>query len=245
LAFNVPSNLSWWIIVVGAVVAIGISKMAFGGLGKNLFNPALAGRVFLLISFPQQMTSWPLSSQGFMNVDATTGATPLGLIKSAMTNGQNPADIAGLPDYLQLMLGDRGGSLGEAAALAIVLGGIIMLVRKVITWHIPLTFIGTVFIFAAILHWVNPNIYIAPEFHLLAGGLLLGAVFMATDMVTSPMSSWGKIIFGIGCGLLTIIIRIWGSYPEGVSFAILIMNGFVPLINKGFKPKRFGAKAVV
>jgi electron transport complex protein RnfD len=244
LAFNVPSNLSWWIIVIGAAVAIGISKMAFGGLGKNLFNPALVGRVFLLISFPQQMTSWPLPNQGFMNVDATTGATPLALIKSAMANGQNPADIVGLPNYLQLMLGDRGGSLGEVAALAIILGGIIMLARKVITWHIPVTFIGTVFIFAAILHWVNPNLYIAPEFHLLTGGLLLGAIFMATDMVTSPMSVWGKIIFGIGCGLLTIIIRIWGSYPEGVSFAILIMNGFVPLINKGFKPKRFGMKAV-
>ncbi len=244
LAFNVPSNLSWWIIVIGAIVAIGISKMAFGGLGKNLFNPALVGRVFLLISFPQQMTSWPLPNQGFMNVDATTGATPLGLIKSAMANGQNPADIVGLPDYLQLMLGDRGGSLGEVAALAIILGGIIMLARKVITWHIPVTFIGTVFIFAAILHWVNPDLYIAPEFHLLTGGLLLGAIFMATDMVTSPMSIRGKIIFGIGCGLLTIIIRIWGSYPEGVSFAILIMNAFVPLINKGFKPKVFGAKAV-
>lgn len=244
LAFNVPSNLPWWIIVIGATVAIGISKMAFGGLGKNLFNPALVGRVFLLISFPQQMTSWPLPNQGFMNVDATTGATPLGLIKSAMANGQNPADIVSLPNYLQLMLGDRGGSLGEVAALAIILGGIILLVRKVITWHIPITFIGTVFIFAAILHWMNPNLYIAPEFHLLTGGLLLGAIFMATDMVTSPMSSWGKIIFGIGCGLLTIIIRIWGSYPEGVSFAILIMNGFVPLINKGFKPKRFGLKII-
>lgn len=244
LAFNVPSNLPWWIIIIGAAVAIGISKMAFGGLGKNLFNPALVGRVFLLISFPSQMTSWPLPNQGFMNVDATTGATPLALIKSAMANGQNPAEIVGLPNYLQLMLGDRGGSLGEVAALAIILGGIIMLARKVITWHIPVTFIGTVAVFAAILHWVNPNLYIAPEFHLLTGGLLLGAIFMATDMVTSPMSVWGKVVFGVGCGLLTIIIRIWGSYPEGVSFAILIMNAFVPLINKGFKPKRFGAKMV-
>ena len=240
LAFNVPSNLSWWIILIGAVVAIGVSKMAFGGLGKNLFNPALVGRVFLLISFPQQMTTWTLPSQGFLNVDATTGATPLGLIKAALANGENPAEIVGLPSYLDMMLGNMGGSFGEVAALAIILGGIIMLVRKVITWHIPITFIGTSFVFAAILHFVNPNLYIAPEFHILTGGLLLGAIFMATDMVTSPMSSWGKVIFGIGCGLLTILIRVWGSYPEGVSFAILIMNAFVPLINKGFKPKRFG-----
>jgi electron transport complex protein RnfD len=240
LAFNVPSNLSWWIILIGAVVAIGVSKMAFGGLGKNLFNPALVGRVFLLISFPQQMTTWTLPSQGFINVDATTGATPLGLIKAALANGENPTEIVGLPSYLDMMLGNMGGSFGEVAALAIILGGIIMLVRKVITWHIPITFIGTSFVFAAILHLVNPNLYIAPEFHILTGGLLLGAIFMATDMVTSPMSSWGKVIFGIGCGLLTILIRVWGSYPEGVSFAILIMNAFVPLINKGFKPQRFG-----
>ena len=249
LAFNVPSNLSWWIIVIGAVVAIGISKMAFGGLGKNLFNPALVGRVFLLISFPQQMTSWPLpnlSSRfllGANAVDATTGATPLALIKQAMANGENVTVLVNkLPTYAQLLIGERGGSLGEVAVLAIILGGIIMLVRKVISWHIPTTFIGTVFIFAGILHWVNPSLYITPEFHILTGGLLLGAIFMATDMVTSPMSNWGKIIFGVGCGLLTILIRVWGSYPEGVSFAILIMNAFVPLINKGLKPRRFGNK---
>jgi electron transport complex protein RnfD len=246
LAFNVPSDLSWWIVVIGAVVAIGIGKMAFGGLGKNPFNPALVGRVFLLISFPQQMTHWPLPKllffgSGATAVDATTGATPLALIKQAMKNGQNPTELLDkLPSYAQLLLGEHGGSLGEVAALAIIFGGIILLVRKVITWHIPVTFIGTVFVFAAVLHWVNPTLYITPEFHILAGGLLLRAIFMATDMVTSPMSCWGKIIFGVGCGLLTILIRVWGSYPEGVSFAILIMNAFVPLINKGFKPKRFG-----
>jgi len=224
--------------------------MAFGGLGKNLFNPALVGRVFLLISFPQQMTSWPLPNRifpgtdalsGATTVDATTGATPLALIKQAIKDGQNPNEILDtLPNYAQMLIGEHGGSLGEVAALAIILGGIIMLIRKVITWHIPITFIGTVFVFAAVLHLVNPSLYITPEFHILTGGLLLGAIFMATDMVTSPMSNWGKIIFGVGCGLLTILIRIWGSYPEGVSFAILIMNAFVPLINKGFKPKRFG-----
>ncbi|MDR1181459.1 MAG: RnfABCDGE type electron transport complex subunit D [Bacteroidales bacterium] len=245
LAFNVPSNLSWWIIIIGAVVAIGISKMAFGGLGKNLFNPALVGRVFLLISFPQQMTSWPLPSQGFTNVDAVTGATPLAIIKTAMDAGRDATQLLKeLPSYAQLLIGERGGSLGEIAALAIIAGGLLLLIRKIISWHIPVTFIGTVFIFASILHLINPALYITPQFHILTGGLLLGAIFMATDMVTSPMSNLGKIVFGIGCGLLTILIRVWGSYPEGVSFAILIMNAFVPLINKGCKPKRFGAKTI-
>jgi electron transport complex protein RnfD len=248
LAFNVPSNLPWWIIVIGAVVSIGIGKMAFGGLGKNLFNPALVGRVFLLISFPQQMTSWPKPLEGlkeFMSLDATTGATPLAMIKSAMKSNIDASQLINeLPSYAQLLIGERGGSLGEVASIAILLGGALMLVRKVISWHIPVTFIGTVFVFSAILHCINPSMYITPEFHILTGGLLLGAIFMATDMVTSPMSSWGKIVFGIGCGLLTILIRVWGSYPEGVSFAILIMNAFVPLINKGLKPRRFGAKPV-
>ncbi len=249
LAFNVPSNLHWAIIIVGALVAIGVSKMAFGGLGKNIFNPAIVGRVFLLISFPQQMTTWPkpiTKMSEFMSLDATTGATPLAVIKSAMNKGEDVSALTSqLPDYMQLLLGDRGGSLGEVAAAAIILGGIILLARKVITWHIPVSFIGTVFVFATILHLANPQLYIAPSYHLLSGGLLLGAIFMATDMVTSPMSAWGKIIFGFGCGLLTICIRVWGSYPEGVSFAILLMNAVTPLINKGFKPKRFGEKVVV
>jgi electron transport complex protein RnfD len=251
LAFNVPSSLPFWIIIIGAMVAIGMGKMVFGGLGKNPFNPALVGRVFLLISFPKQMTDWPLPKRVFWKMDALsgatttdaiTGATPLAQIKAAMANGENVTELLDkFPNYAQqLLLGEHGGSLGEVAALAIILGGIFMLIRKVITWHVPTAFIGTAFVFAALLHWANPALYITPEFHILAGGLLLGAIFMATDMVTSPMSNWGKIIFGIGCGLLTILIRIWGSYPEGVSFAILIMNGFVPLINKGFKPKRFG-----
>ncbi|MDR1792938.1 MAG: RnfABCDGE type electron transport complex subunit D [Bacteroidales bacterium] len=248
LAFNLPSNISCGIVIVGAIVAIGISKMLFGGLGKNPFNPALVGRVFLLISFPTQMTSWPKPLEklsNFFSLDAQTGATPLGAVKQAVAKGENLADVLkGLPDYMQLMLGDRGGSLGEVAIIAILLGGIFMLIRKVITWHIPVSFIGTTFVFALILHLIDPQIYIAPSYHLLFGGLMLGAVFMATDMVTSPMSAWGKIVFGIGCGLLTILIRVWGSYPEGVSFAILIMNAFVPLINKGLKPKKFGYQKV-
>ncbi|MBO4580690.1 MAG: RnfABCDGE type electron transport complex subunit D [Bacteroidales bacterium] len=243
LAFNVPSNLDWYIILTGALVAIGISKMAFGGLGKNIFNPALVGRVFLLISFPQQMTTWPQPHRVFTHaVDATTGATPLGYIQTKIAEGADVSDLMSqLPTYAQLLLGERGGSLGEVAAAAIILGGIILLCRKVITWHIPVAFIGTAFVFATILHMCNPALYIPGSYHLLTGGLLLGAIFMATDMVTSPMTAKGKLIFGIGCGVLTICIRVWGSYPEGVSFAILLMNAFTPLINKWCPPARFGA----
>ena len=166
------------------------------------------------------------------------------MIKTGIAQGQDVFQLMDtLPTYAQMLLGE-GGSLGEVAALAIIAGGLFMLIRKVISWHIPVAFIGSAFVFAAILHLVNANIYIPPSYHILSGGLLLGAIFMATDMVTSPMSNWGKIIFGIGCGVLTIIIRVAGSYPEGVSFAILIMNALVPLINKGFKPKRFGTHKI-
>lgn len=243
LAFNVPSNLPWWIMVIGALVAIGIAKMPFGGLGNNLFNPALVGRVSLLISFPQQMTTWPAPRPWFSHatVDATTGATPLGMIKTGLAQGKEMDELMNqLPSYAQMLLGEQGGSLGEVAAIAIIIGGLFMLFRKVISWHIPVSFIATAFVFATILHAANPALYIPGSYHILCGGLLLGAVFMATDMVTSPMSGWGKIVFGCGCGLLTIIIRVWGAYPEGVSFAILLMNAVVPLLNKAFPPKRFG-----
>ena len=244
LAFNVPSNLPLWIVAIGAFVAIAIGKMTFGGLGKNPFNPALVGRVFLLISFPVQMTTWPKANAVFDMVgataatDATTGATPLALIKEAVKAGDMTA-LQGLPDYWTLLVGQHGGSLGEVSAIAILIGGIYLLCRRVISWHIPVSFILTTFVFAAILHLANPTTYIAPLCHVLCGGLLLGAVFMATDMVTSPMSKSGQLVFGIGCGMLTVIIRTWGAYPEGVSFAILLMNAVTPLINKGFKPKRF------
>jgi len=247
LAFNLPSGLDWWIVIIGAVVAIGVAKMSFGGLGKNPFNPALVGRVFLLVSFPQQMTTWAKANIFLKetSVQAMTGATPMATIKNGMAAGQDLSDvIAQLPDYAQSLLGQHGGSLGEMSIIAILLGGIFMLFRKVITWHIPVSFLGTAFLFAAIMHFIDPTLYIPPMYHLMFGGMLLGAIFMATDMVTSPMSVWGQIIFGIGCGALTMIIRLWGAYPEGVSFAILIMNAFVPLINKGFKPKRFGERVI-
>lgn len=241
LAFNVPSNLPVWMIIIGSLVAIGIAKMSFGGLGKNPFNPALAGRVFLLVSFPAQMTSWPMVGTRMNYLDATTGATPLGIIKEGVQNGQPVSELlAEIPEYSQMLLGNMSGSLGEISALALLLGGLFLLWKKVITWHIPVSIIGTVLLFTGILWGINPEKYADPLFHLLAGGIMLGALFMATDMVTSPMTSVGQIIFGVGIGLITVLIRVFGAYPEGVSFAILIMNAFVPLINKYVKPKRFG-----
>ncbi|MBQ9675253.1 MAG: RnfABCDGE type electron transport complex subunit D [Bacteroidaceae bacterium] len=243
LAFNLPSNLPIWIIILGALFAIGVGKMSFGGLGCNPFNPALAGRIFLLISFPVQMTSWPVAGQLTSYVDATTAATPLSLMKQAV-NG-NPGALADLPDALGMLLGNNiGGSLGEVSALALLLGGCYMLWKKVITWHIPVSILGTVFVFAGIMYLVDLTVYPSPEYHLLSGGLMLGAIFMATDYVTSPMSHRGQLLYGVCIGVITMIIRLFGSYPEGMSFAIFIMNGFVPLINTYVKPQRFSSKAV-
>jgi len=242
LAFNVPSNLPIWIIIVGALVSIGIGKMSFGGLGKNPFNPALVGRVFLLISFPVQMTSWP-DSKPLFNApvfDTISGPTPLGLVKEGLRNGEQMNDLMGqLPNYWQLFAGNNGGSLGEVSALALLLGGLYMLYRKIITWHIPVSFMGSVLFFSGILWLIDPSSYVNPLFHMVTGGMMLGVFYMATDMVTSPMTPKGQIIFGIGVGVLTLVIRIWAAYPEGVSFAILLMNGATPLLNK-LKPKRFG-----
>ncbi len=232
LAFNVPSNLPIWIMVVGAIVAIGIAKMPFGGLGHNPFNPALVARVTLLIAFPVQMTSWPVPTPIWGFADAVTGPTTLGLIKEG-------GDLTQLPSYVDMLVGQMGGSFGEVSAIALLIGAAFLLWKRIITWHIPVSFIATVFVVAGIFHLVNPAEYVNPFIHLLSGGLILGACFMATDMVTSPTSPWGMVVFGCGCGLLTIIIRLFGAYPEGVSFSILLMNAVVPLINKGFKPKQF------
>ncbi|MDP4210672.1 MAG: RnfABCDGE type electron transport complex subunit D [Bacteroidota bacterium] len=242
LAFNVPSNLPWWIIMIGCIVSIGIAKMSFGGLGKNPFNPALIGRVFLLVSFPADMTTWPLNRfEQLAHPDAVTGATSLGILKEGLKKGESLSAIfQHIPSNIQLFLGNHGGSLGEISALAIIIGGLFLLLRKVITWHIPFTYLATVFTFTGILFLINPERFASPIFHLVSGGLMLGAFFMATDMVTTPMSAKGMIIFGLGCGVITTIIRVWGAYPEGVSFAILIMNAATPLINLGFKPKKFG-----
>lgn len=235
LAFNLPSNLPVWIIIIGALVAIGVAKMSFGGLGNNPFNPALVGRVFLLISFPVQMTSWPAN---VMAVDALSGATPLALMKQAIYG--NTQALGQIPDSLSLLFGQNTGSLGEVSALALLIGCVYMLIRKIITWHIPVSIFVTVFLFAGLMHLVDPLVYASPFTHLLTGGMMLGAIFMATDYVTSPMSHKGMIIFGAGIGFLTVVIRLFGAYPEGMSFAILIMNAFTPLINTYCKPKRFG-----
>lgn len=235
LAFNLPSDIPWWIVVIGAVVAIGVAKMTFGGLGRNPFNPALVGRVFLLIAYPVQMTSFPQPiSPEF--VDAFAGATPLAALKAQAVE---LGDI----NFLNMLSGVMPGSLGEISAISLLAGGVYMIWRKVITWHIPVAVLGSMAVFAFVVAAFTGGgalLYELPAFHLLAGGAMLGAIFMATDYVTSPMTPKGMLIYGVGIGVITMIIRMWGAYPEGMSFAILLMNAVTPLINKYVKPKRFG-----
>lgn len=245
LAFNLPSNLPVWIIVIGALAAIGIGKMTFGGLGCNPLNPALVGRVFLLISFPVQMTSWPRPGQWVAYLNAETGATPLALMKQAI-KAHDPSVLKELPGSLGLLIGlpenyqSGVGSLGEICGVALLLGFAYLLWRKIITWHIPVAIFVTVFVFSGLMNLYDPSAFAAPWYHLFTGGLMLGAIFMATDYVTSPMTHKGMLIYGVGIGFLTVLIRLFGAYPEGMSFAILIMNVFTPLINTYCKPKRFG-----
>ncbi|MDL2223536.1 RnfABCDGE type electron transport complex subunit D [Bacteroidales bacterium OttesenSCG-928-M11] len=232
LAFNLPSNLPIWIVMIGALIAIGVGKMTFGGLGKNIFNPALVGRVFLLISFPAQMTTWP--KPGFFPLeylDAVTGPTILNMVSNRFGN---------ISSYNDLLLGNIGGSMGEVSAIALLLGFIYMLWKKIIRWHIPVVVISTVFLFTGIMHIVDPSHYSSPLIHILSGGLLLGSIFMATDYATSPMTTKGMVIYAFGIGIITSVIRLWGIYPEGISFAILIMNAVTPLLNTYLQPNRFG-----
>lgn len=233
LAFNLPPSLPLWIVVIGAIFSIGVCKMTFGGLGQNIVNPAIGGRVFLLMSFPAQMTNWT-------TVDGQTGATPLGLVKEAVKSGKSISEVAGLPGSADLFLGNVGGSMGEVSAIAIIIGFAFLLVTRIITWHVPVAVIGSMFVFQGLLFVANPDAFVDPLFAILTGGALLGAIFMATDYVTSPMTHKGMIIYGCGIGLLTVVIRNFGAYPEGMSFAILIMNLVTPLINRYCKPKRFG-----
>ena len=280
LAFNLPSNIPWWIVIIGCLIAIGIGKMTFGGLGNNPFNPALVGRVFLLISFPTAMTVFPKAAGWDTpylipadKLDAYTGATPLSLIKEGLKSGKSITELLDINNlsYSDMFFGNIGGSLGEIAAFALLIGFVYLLSRKIITWHIPVSVIGSVFIATGLL-WIfseeghdiisgalNINLPVIklkdaneeirvfhmadPVFHILTGGLMLGAIYMATDYVTSPMTAKGMIIYGTAIGVIVVLIRIFGSYPEGVAFAILIMNGFVPLINRYIKPKRFGQEA--
>lgn len=236
LAFNLPSTIPWWIVVLGAFVAIAVAKMTFGGLGKNPFNPALVGRVFLLIAYPVQMTTFPMPVNG--SFDALSGATPLAAVKHGAG-----FDVLGVQDML---LGNMPGSLGEVAALALLCGFAYLLWRRVITWHTPVTIFVTMAAFALVVAlstgMTGMLLWQFPLFHILAGGAILGAIFMATDYSTSPMTTRGCVIFAVGIGTITMLIRLWGAYPEGMSFAILIMNACVPLINKYVKPKRFGVK---
>lgn len=234
LSFNLPSNLDWWIVILGALVAIGIGKMTFGGLGNNPFNPALVGRVFLLVSFPVQMTTWPrpMSMNWNLNyTDVETGATVLSRLNEGMAIESN---------YLNMFLGEIGGSMGEVSAIALLIGFVYLLCTKTITWHIPVSIIATVAVFTGIYWLCGGANAVDPLVHILTGGLLLGSIFMATDYVTSPMTKKGQLIYGVGIGIITVVIRLWGAYPEGMSFAILIMNAVTPLINHYVKPTRFG-----
>lgn len=236
LAFNLPATLPVWLVILGSLVAVGVGKMSFGGLGRNLFNPALVGRVFLLISFPVAMTTFTTPD----GVDGMSGATPLAFVKEALKSGKSVSEI--MPDisYTDMLIGFKAGSMGEIAALALLLGFAYLLYRKVITWHIPVYVLGTMALFSGLLWGIDPQKYMSPLFQILSGGAILGAVYMATDYVTSPMNTRAMAVYGVGIGVITILIRVWGAYPEGISFAIIIMNSVVPLLNKYIKPRRFG-----
>ncbi len=241
LALNVPYTTPWWVIVIGAVVAIGVAKMTFGGLGQNIWNPALVGRVFLLVSFPTYMTTWS-APKGLFGADAVTGATPLGAIQEGLMSGASVEELTSAYNYRDLLFANLGGSAGEVCALALLAGFVYLCCRKVIKPWITLSIFATVALTSLIFWGIDPSRFTDPVFNLLTGGLVLGACFMATDYVTSPMSLWGGVVFGVGIGFLTMMIRYFGSYPEGVSFAILLMNSVVPLLNMWFKQKKFGRK---
>jgi electron transport complex protein RnfD len=241
LALNVPYTTPWWVIVIGSIVAVGVAKMTFGGIGQNIWNPALVGRVFLLVSFPTYMTTWQ-QPQGLFGLDAVSGPTPLGTIQEGLMQGSSVQELTSAYNYSDLLFANLGGSAGEVCALALLAGFVYLCVRKVIKPWITLSIFATVALTSLIFWSIDPTRFTDPLFNLLTGGLVLGACFMATDYVTSPMSLWGGVVFGVGIGFLTMMIRYFGSYPEGVSFAILIMNSIVPLLNMWFKQKKFGRK---
>ena len=230
IAFNVPSGLPYWIAIVGCFVAIIIVKQLYGGIGKNLVNPAITARIVLFIAFATEMTTWPVP---FTGADAQTGATPLGIL--AEGGGE-------LPSNMDMFMGFIGGSLGVVSALMLLIGGLFLIWRKIISPIIPACFIGTVFVFALIYYAAtgDGNALQMAVFHVLAGGVMLGAFFMATDYVTTPILPMGKVIFGIGCGVITMLIRLYGQYPEGVSFSILLMNIVTPLIDNFCQKRMYG-----
>ncbi|MFC1537048.1 RnfABCDGE type electron transport complex subunit D [Pseudomonadota bacterium] len=266
LALTLPAYIPWWMVVLGSVIAIVLGKQLYGGLGYNLFNPALAARVILLISFPLNMTAWIVPMQVAAPVidlynfsdcfnlflygpesiartlDAITMASPLGHIKTEWSQGIGVTEALRNYDYsyLNAFLGREAGSIGETSALALLIGGIYLLARHTISWHIPFTYLATVMVLAAIFNMVDPAHYAPPLFHLLAGGLILCAFFMATDPVSSPVTARGRVVFGIGCGILTWSIRTYGGYPEGAMFAVILMNCAVPLIDHYCRPRVYG-----
>ena len=242
LAMNIPSTSPWWLVVIGALVAVVLGKQIYGGLGHNPFNPVLVARILLLMSFPIQMTAWVKPAPLFSGVDAVSMATPLGDMKTTLMM-KGAIDMSQF-NYMDSFIGFVGGSLGETSVLALLAGGIFLLARRVITWQIPTAFIGTVFAMTGVFWLIDPTSYANPVFHILSGGLMLGALFMATDMVTSPVYPTGMLVFGIGCGVITVIIRLFGGYPEGVAFSILLMNAATPLIDRYTAPKKFGLIAL-
>lgn len=244
LALNLPSTVPWWLIVAGSAIAIVIGKQIYGGLGYNPFNPALVARVILLISFPVQMTTWVKASPLFSGgVDVVTTATPLGAMKThLMVKGV--LDGFAMGDLWNPFIGNIGGCIGETSVIALFIGAAFLLYRGYISWHIPVTFIGTVFVLSSVFWFISPDQYMNPVFHLVTGGLMLGAFYMATDMVTSPVTYRGMMVFGTGCGVITIVIRLFGGYPEGVSYSILLMNAATPIIDRYMRPKTFGWRPV-
>jgi electron transport complex protein RnfD len=262
LAMTLPPWAPWWIGVLGAVFAIALAKHAFGGLGQNMFNPAMVARVALLVSFPVAMTAWvlphPLFSAGGPGLadaiaitfggqpplDGVSTATPLGYVKTELTRGVPVAEsMSHVPDLMDLALGTRSGSLGETSAVLILLGGLFLMYRRIVSWHIPVAVIGSLFVMGTVFHGVNPARFAPGLFHALSGATFLGAFFIATDYVTSPVSKKGQLVFGIGVGLLTWVIRTFAGYPEGMAFAVLLMNSLTPIIDQYTRPRIFGRTA--
>jgi electron transport complex protein RnfD len=257
LALTLPPWAPWWIGVGGSFIAIVIGKQLYGGLGQNVFNPAMLARVALLISFPVQMTTWPDSSAGFSSMsfaqglsvtleqetipDGFTGATALGLLKTELIAGTSAEQIIDNNFSLQQsFFGNTSGSLGETSSLLILAGGLWLLLMRIITWHIPLALLGVTALLSGFFHWFDPSRYADTSFHLTSGGMMLGAFFIATDMVTSPSSKTGQLLFGAGCGAVDFSIRVWGGFPEGMGFAVLFMNALTPLIDIYLRPRVYG-----
>ncbi len=257
LALTLPPWAPWWIGVGGSFVAIVVGKQLYGGLGQNVFNPAMLARVALLVSFPVQMTTWPLVLDSFSQVsfndalaitagwqsipDGYTGATSLGALKTGLSTGQPAAVLIAENDhYDSMFFGIGNGSMGETSALLILLGGLWLLAKRIISWHIPVAMLTTTVLISLIFYGFDADRYGDPVFHLFSGGLMLGAFFIATDLVTSPSSKSGQLVFGAGCGLFDFVIRTWGGFPEGVGFAVLFMNALTPLIDLHFRPRIYG-----